>query len=471
MSLNQKSARSTSWLARLMALLALLNLVLVLFNLSYIPNRIVYWEISPRFTQEYDRFRGIQPHPVTQDYLAHVDALEQLAPDDWQTPPAEELLAELRTLSRQLVLESPLAGANANSILEKIRSTMRDRLGTEPAPVAFEQFWSADYLNQSGEQELNFFDTQIRHLLETNYYRDVDRFGKYVDWFWLLDLPFIILFALDFLIRSFIISRRNPQLNWLEAMLRRWYDLFLLLPLWQWLRILPVAIRLYQTNLLNLEPIRAQINYDVAINFAEDIAKVVGVRAIDQVQKAVSSGAAADWLFHPEARRPYHTVNDIDEVKAIASRLVDVSVYDVLPQIQPDVEALLNYSLQSSFKQLPASQLQALPGVSDLSRQIAQNIAQELSHAAYSNLKTTLEDPVVAELTNRLIVHFRDVLESELQKRANLRDLENLLVDMLEEIKINYVKGIEEDGVDKLKEETDRLEQVVKPKTLLSAPE
>ena len=462
----KSSVRRSGWLKRLMAIIALINLLLVFFNLSYIPNRLFYWQISPELIELYDPVRGIQPHPETQRYLNTVDQLELIQGD---APEAEALLGELRFLSNQMREENPFTGASRSSILEKIKQDLCDRVGVNTAQQAFETFWSQAYLNQAGWQaELAFFDTEIRPLLETNYYRDINRFGKFVDRFWLLDLPFIVLFGLDFLIRSFFISRRNPQLNWLEAMLRRWYDLFLLIPLWRWLRVLPVLIRLYQARLLNLEPFRAQINHDFTINFAEDISQVIGVRVIDQLQESIAQGEVAQWLFHRE-HHSYVTVNDVDEIKAIASRLVKVSVYDVLPQIQPDLEALLHYSLQNSLNQVPTlGQLRKLPGVGNLANEIAQNLAHQLSGGVYQNLTQMIEDPTVAKLSDRLFVHFREALDVELQKKPNLGELESLLIDMLEEIKINYVKGLAPGGVEKIKQEADQLQYGIQPPNQLA---
>ncbi|MFS0513535.1 hypothetical protein ACEYW6_02270 [Nostoc sp. UIC 10607] len=61
---------------------------------------------------------------------------------------------------------------------------------------------------------------------------------------------------MELLARTFYISRRDRSLSWLEAILRRWYDIFLLLTFWRWLRIIPVTIRIYQADLLNIEPLR-----------------------------------------------------------------------------------------------------------------------------------------------------------------------------------------------------------------------
>ncbi|MEA5557347.1 hypothetical protein VB690_13010 [Nodularia spumigena CH309] len=64
-----------------------------------------------------------------------------------------------------------------------------------------------------------------------------------------------------------------------------------------------------------------------------------------------------------------------------------------------------------------------------------------------------------AEITARLTKNFPDALEIELQKKHNLQELEQLLVDMLEEIKINYVKNIAEEGIEKTVEEVENLQR------------
>ncbi len=324
---------------------------------------------------------------------------------------------------------------------------------------ALSSFWSLAYLSpRDWQSEINLFNLQIRPLIQSNYYRDIGKFGNFLDYFWLIDLPFTIIFALELLGRAFYISRRNPNLNWLEAILRRWYDLFLLLPFWRWLRIIPVTIRFYQADLFNLEPVKAQFNHDLAISFAEELTEMVGIQVIDQMQDAIRRGDLARWLFHPETRHPYVQINNTNEVKAIANRIVSVSIYDVLPKVQPDIEALIHHSLESTINDSPIyQQIENIPGLSHLPRQIIQNLTKYLSESVYSNFIKSFEDPVVAKLNNNLITNFRDLLEEELQKQHNLQEIQSWLVDMLEEIKINYVKTIAEGGMEKVVEETENL--------------
>jgi hypothetical protein len=51
-------------------------------------------------------------------------------------------------------------------------------------------------------------------------------------------------------------------------------------------------------------------------------------------------------------------------------------------------------------------------------------------------------------------------LQVELQKQQNVQELQSLVIDLLEEIKINYVKGIATEGVEKLWEESYQLRKI-----------
>lgn len=444
------------WFERLIAIVVLVNFCLVLFDLSYLPWRDLYLQEVPTLTQLYDPIKGIKPHRETQRYLNKVNELEQLIQTGLQTPQVENSLQKLRDLSNEMITDNPFVVANKSGTLEKIKHQMRDRVGKESAREAFTAFWSQPYLSQTGwQQEINFFNTNIRPSIQTNYYRGIGINGKFIDNFWRIDLPFVILFGLEFLVRTFYISRNQPGLNWLEAMLRRWYDILLLLPFWRWLRVIPVTIRLYQADLLNIEPVRAQINHDFVTNFAEEITEVVGVRIINQAQKSLQEGDIIRWLFRPDPRRPYININNTNEVQAIASRLLHLTAYQVLPKIQPDLEALLHHSIKTIFNQSPVyKQLQNVPGVNYLPNQLTEKLAKDLAETLYSSLTTFLEDPVALELSNRLIKNFNETLEVEVQQQHNVQEIQSLLVDLLEEIKINYVKAIAEEGVEKTWEES-----------------
>jgi hypothetical protein len=465
LSISQPPIRRYRWLSRLMALIAAINLMLVFFNLTYIPWRDVYLQYYPKITQIYDPVKGIEPHRDTQRYLNQVNSLEsQLQQTDLESPDIEILLEELRQFSYTIIEENPFALADKSGSLEKIKNLVRDRVNQPSIHAAFNTFWSQAYLAQTGwEKELAFFDHKIKPLIQTNYYRGIDINGKLIDLFGLIDFPFVVLFALDFLIRTVAIKRQNHQSSLLEAILRRWYDLFLLLPFWRWLRVIPVTIRLQQTDLINLEPFRRQINRDFVANFAEEMTEVVGVQMISQLQESIQRGDAGRWLFHPETRRPYIDVNNTDEVQAIATRLLSLSVYDVFPKIQPEIEGLLHQIIEIILKQSPVyQQIKNVPGLNQVPSQLSENLAKELSQTAYKTLTAALEDPVIVKSTARLAKNFQSALELELQKTHNTQEIKTLLVDLLEEIKINYVKRIEERGVEEILTQSSQLRQIIR---------
>ncbi len=452
--------RQHPWRERLIAIIALINLVLVFFNISYLYARDFYLQTFPTLVRLYDPIKGIRPHPETENYLEQVEVLEsQIVETGLQSPQVENQLAQLRQLSLQIIEDNPFAVADKSRILEKIKDEIRQRTGENYARDAFTNFWSQPYLQSRGSlQEINFWNNRIYPLIQTNYYRDVGRFGNFVDYFWLLDLPFVIVFALDLLSHIFFLKRRHPELSWFEALLRRWYDIFLLLPFWRFLRVIPVLIRLYQTGLLNLEPLRAEAQRDFVIGFAAELIEMVGIQVIDQMQASIKRGDVTTWLFHPESRQPYVQVNNTNEVQALTTRLVNVSVYDVLPKVQPDIEDLLHHSITTTLNQLPVwQQLQYFPALRSLPSELTENLAKSLSNMAYHNLVNAIEDPVAAEITTRLSRNFRDTLEGELQKKHNVQEIQNLLIDLLEEIKINYVKGIQEIGIEQLIDEAEHL--------------
>ena len=253
-----------------MAIVATVNLGGVLFDLSYVKGRDFYLRKLPALTQVYDSIKGIEPNRETQNYLNTVNALkEQVSQTGLQSPQAEALLAQMRSLSGEMIENNPFEVANKTGTLEKIKNRLRASIGKESIGEAFCIFWSQGYLSEAGwQQEIDFFNKTIQPLIELNYYRPIGENGEFVDYFWRIDLPFVALFSLEFLARTFYISRRHTGIRWIDAMLWRWYDVFLLLPFWRWLRVIPLTFRLKKAKLLNLESVRQQISQGLVANVA-----------------------------------------------------------------------------------------------------------------------------------------------------------------------------------------------------------
>jgi predicted kinase len=244
-------------------------------------------------------------------------------------------------------------------------------------------------------------------------------------------------------------------------MLWRWYDIFLLLPFFRWLRIIPVTIRLNQAKVLDLDPIQKQISQGFAASIAEDLTEVVVIRVINQVQSSINRGDIAKWLAQREVR-PYIDLNNTDEVATLTSIVIQLTVYQVLPKIQPDVEALLQHNIARVLSQSPAFQgLQHVPGLMEIQNQLTESLAKQITQGVYDGLNGLLEeDPVGDKLFQRLIQHLSEALGSEIQTKKTLQQIQSLLIDLLEEVKINYVERLSEEDLEDILDQTRAIRQI-----------
>ena len=454
-----------------MALVALGNLSLVLFDISYVPWRDFYFRQLPVLTQVYDPFKGIKPHRDTQKYLETLEELKsQVVQTGLPSPQVAAKLQEINNLSAKMIEEDPFRVASKSGTLEKIKDRMRDRAPNpqDSAKQSFQTFWSQDYLNKQGwQQEIKWFDTKIKPLIATNYYREIGDNGEFTDNFWQIDLPFIAIFAIEFLARTYFISRRHGSVTWRAAMLWRWYDIFLLLPFWRLLRVLPVTIRIHQAKIPDLQSIRTQISRGFVANFAQELTEVVVIQLINQMQQSITTGELARQLFQSQKQR-YLDINNINEIEAIATHLVQVTVYKVLPQLQPDLEALLRYNIEIFLKQSPLYQgWKQVPGLGNLPAQLAEQLVAELSKLvtlgpqdAYEAFKIASEDPIGTKLSSQLVQHFGQALGAELQQQQTWQEIQLLLCDFLEEFKINYIQRLSEEDFEKILEQAKELQRI-----------
>lgn len=500
------------WFERGMAILAATNLALVVFDLTYVnwrnfwlqgniplpfttldlhvplpvidcPDRSVPKGEPARTIKQslitclYDPVKGIEPHRDTQQYLGLVALLQeqvnqQGSQNGLRSPGVQATLKELQTLSRDMVETNPFAAVGKTGTLEKIKNRMREhirettkqRLSTRET---FNLFWSNSFLTPTNwQQELNWFNEAIAPLVQTNYYRSIGENGEFTNNFWVLDAPFVLLFFVEFLARTYYISRRYPSLRWLDAMFWRWYDILLFLPFSLFVpvlaltRVIPTAIRLHQAWLIDLNEIQSHLRQGFVATIAEEVAEVVVVQVINQLQSAVQRGELSTWLKQTGQQR-YVDLNNKNEIEAIAQHLIQLTVNDVFPQVRPNLEALIRHSIDSVLSQSPAYRgLQALPGIGAVPGQITERLVSELTQATYDTLKTSLNDPKLTQLSTELIQNFATTLLSEAEKQNTLPEIQTLLSDLLEEIKINYVQRVAIEDLDTVLEQTRQLQQL-----------
>lgn len=432
--------KQNSWWQKLLALFALINLLLVFFNLSYLPLRDTYLRYTPSIVKLYDPVKGIEPHPDTEAYLQTVDrTVRSISQQGLKAFPTKQLLTSLERQSIFLIEENPFLAANKSSTFAKLKHRMEYRLQTRSAKEAFRRFWSQEYLLQNDTAtELAFFADKIEPLLKINYYRRIDANGLYVDYFWRIDLFFIIFFAFEYLIRTFWIAKHR-QINWGNAMLRYWYDLLMLVPLWRWLRIVPVTVRIHKSGLFNLEKVLAQITHEPTAYLSQRVSTFLIVRLLNQSQEIVSNGTVANFLFSPSTEMKTENVRKIDR---IIDRLINLTMYKVLPQVQPDIEDLLRYSLQGALKESDIYQtVQIIPGIATLPTEAIEQLADYLARAAYDVLIDSYTDTEGKIVFNRLSDNLARTLRMQLQDKATQGEIEVLIADLLEEWKLKYLQA------------------------------
>ncbi|MGL5794128.1 MAG: hypothetical protein ACRC06_06895 [Waterburya sp.] len=474
--------RPNLWIERLMALVAVVNLILVTFDLSYIPLRdfwlsgqvtlgsvnsayikfdgikldLIPQNVSQLITR-YDVIKGIIPNRETEAYLNKFEQLQQeLTTSGLESSVVNNLMGDLRRRSIEIIQTNAFSEANKTGNLERIKNRMRSHIPNpdNSAKIAFWRFWTPAYFEGKVDEELKFFQTEIQPLMESNYYRLIGENGGYVNYFGLIDFPFGVVFALEFLLRTWFISRRRTGVSWLDAMLWRWYDLFFLVPFWRWLRILPVTIRLNQAQLINLNSIQKQISQGFVAGIAEDVTEVVIIRLINQIQASIRNGDMNRLLS--EVDNPYVDINDTNETIEIIRILAKVLADRVLPAIQPEVETLLHYSVDKALKQSPAYQgIKLLPGgdrtLASLSRQLVSQTYSAFSSALQAALA---EDEQFDRLLESLVSNIGKTISTELQAQQSMNKIEFLLIDLLEEIKINYVERLSQEDIEEILEQT-----------------
>ncbi|MEP6489930.1 hypothetical protein NDI43_18340 [Microcoleus vaginatus GB2-A3] len=262
---------------------------------------------------------------------------------------------------------------------------------------------------------------------------------KSADQFWRIDTFFIVFFGAEFLIKSLFHTRRKPGVTWFDFVLRRWYEVFLVIPIWQGWRILPVLVRLHKSGLVNLDRAVAQVTYEPVAYLANTISEYMMVRFINQAKNSIKQGDAAQMLL---AQQPYLHVNQENTIEQITKRILDLTIYKVLPQVQPDLEELLHHNLETTIKQSDFYQiLQNFSPINILPTEMTEQVANYLAQTAVDVVANTYEDDKGRKILDNFSQEFNQSLRRELQDEKTLGELQSLVSDLLEEVKLNYIQG------------------------------
>jgi hypothetical protein len=456
---------------RFVAIWAGINLVWVVFDLTYVPLRtfwlqrnltplpsvplVVPLTFLPDITPLYDPVKGIEPHRETQAYLAAFGQLDQALQ---QNPPAGRTALLRRhqvELTVQMINENPFAASGNAGTLEKIKSRLRQRAGRDSAKRSAELLLSDAWLaGRPWQEERRFWQQQVLPLVATSYWRSIDENGRPTNHFWRFDLLlFQSVFALDILLRVLRLRRRFPGIRWRDAFLRRWIDLPLLLPFWRLLRLAPVVERLSSAGLINVEPLRAAVSRGVVSLLALELFEVLALQLVDGTQSLLRSPQWPRWIRSLRSDQSV-TLNDERELVELLRLWGPMVLGQVAPRLSPELQLLLGHALEQSMRDLPGGAI--LP--TGLSRQLAGGVVDRLLELSRSTAdRLAQRDNRQVELLQRFGDRFWDELAAALEQGGTLERSQQLLCTLLQEIKLTYLAQVNRAGIDALMDELDEL--------------
>ena len=482
--LPQPSSRIGLLWDRFVAIWAVVNLVCVAFDITYVPLRtfwlqrnlypipsvplVVPLHAIPDLTPWVDPIKGIEPHRETQAYLNHFQQLDNALTGHGAgqplSPLQQQLLKQQVRLTGQMIDTNPFLASGNSATLEKIKNRLRQRADRDSAKQSAALLLSDRRLqNQDWAEERRFWNQQVLPLVATNYWRSIDDNGRPTDHFWRFDLVlFQSVFALDILLRAVRLRRRLPGLRWREALLRRWIDLPLLLPFWRWLRIAPVLERLHSSGLITVEPLRAVVSRGVVALLAVELFEVLALQLIDGCQQLIRSRR---WPSRIRALRSHQTVvnNDERELVELVRIWGPLLLVQVAPRLAPELQGVLGHALQQSLQgaMVPPAlrQLQPLLRMEQgLSRQLAGGMVESLLDLTRTTgERLARRDDQQLELLQHCIDRFWEELAAALEQGPVLERSQQLLCTFLEEFKGNYLSQISRAGIEGLIDELDQL--------------
>lgn len=476
-----RSARLQRRWDRFVAIWASLNLLWVAFDLSYVPLRrfwlqrnlqplpglplVLPLQVLPDITPWVDPLKGIEPHRQSQAWQRQFEQLDRALVAESAAPAPEGLLARQRQLTADLLAADPFLASGQSATLATLQSLLRQRADRDGVREASDQLLSADWLaRHPWSQERLFWRDQVLPLLASTYTRSIDTEGRLTDHAWRVDLLlFQWVFLLDILQRVVRLKRRLPGLSWRDALLRRWFDLPLLLPCWRWLRLLPVIERLQGAGLVNLEPLRAAISRAVVALLAVELFEVLALQLLDGLQGVVRSPR---WPQRLRALRSHQSVqrrDDEQELVALLRIWSPLLLSQVAPRLAPELQGLLGYSLRQSLERSvvppPLRPLAPLLQMENgLSRQLAGGMVENLLDLSRSTgQRLARRDDAQLELLRRCIDRFWEELALALENGPALQRSQDLICALIESFKGTYISQIKRSGIEALIQELDQL--------------
>lgn len=423
-----------------MVYLAIVNLGLILFDLTYLWLRPVYFRHLPALTRIYDPVKGIEPEPLTTEYLELAGRLSEKVAAGAAPAELKVLLAEMRTMSLRMVAEDPFERSGLERSMIRALKEMQLYLREEPgAPADVEKmtseegllyFWSLQPSPQLLPGRVGMFNENAAPLLAVNFYRSYDLSGNLTDNFWKIDLPFLLIFAAEFFIGWFVSVRRGSYATWFLYPLFHWYDLLGIIPfkqfrLFRLFRVASIYIRLHQSEYSKVgdDVISRTVKYFANI-ISEEISDMVSLRILNETQSEIRSGTHRQ-IIHSVARSHREALS-----RELANQIQEVLTSE---EVREQAKVFLDANLEQAVESADALRLVPLPDV--VLRPLVVTVGQVVFNAFADTLAATLSSEEGRTAVEVMIGEAVDGLIDELTEG----ELEQIVTDISLQV-IDHIK-------------------------------
>lgn len=440
---NSKPAKPSGFRLKLlwdifMILAVIVNLHLIVFDLTYLIFRPEYYKHLPQVVEIYDPILGIEPHRLTYDVLTSVTELRTNW-DSFDENQKKASIEKTKGLFSRMLNENPFERTGQTANLQRIKQLFRERYLFETkdqnkigASAVFDWFWNT-LDNSNIKSRMDFFDQELVYLIGTNYYRNYSLSGAYVDKFFMLDAPFYILFLIEFLIQWYLSIRNKTYIAWFLYPFYHWYDALGLVPFaaefrfFRLFRIYSIIMKLKQ----NILTAKLTDNFITkAIGFygniiKEELSDLVTIRILSEVQEEVKSGNSLTMFTSVLETRK-------SEIKKIVLQNLRSALTD--KKSQDEIKKLLSEALaRSSHK---AISLKVVPGI------IKEELTKDIGLAVFDAFNEILLQKVSGSEGEKNISALVDSIVEEVIKGAKDSEMNQFSSELTIEVIENMKKSV-----------------------------
>lgn len=431
-----KEKRSTVLIVDLsMLLIAIINFSIFSFDYTYLSVRNFYFHYIP-FVVKYDLLKGIQPHRTTDDYLKKGDSFFIEFNDSSKR---ESIRAEMISLSIKMIEDDPFKIANKSGELEVVKDRVKKYMKVDSSKKAFKSFWeSIDYKNL--DERKYFFENDIKWIIQTNYWRSIDKTGDYTDYYRYIDTIFVIIFILEFLFMWAYSVKKVGDDEKILYPIYHWYDIVSCIPLQSFralrlLRIIAVYNRLVKSGILieSNGPVTRRIKkYKNILN--EEISANTGLNLLDDIEDDIKAGKNRNLvqetlLSHKDAIR----VELVKNIKHLQK--------SILENNQKVISEFIALLLEETIKNHPEyKKVKEIPYLGDkVSSLVSKNNLVKVSEQSFQSfsksLDSNLNKPEGNELLNKIVEDILDEIILIMQDELIKDLMDSMSIKIVEELK------------------------------------